>query len=153
MNNFAPKKLAKPMNPLIWNTAASMCAEWFEIALSSGLPPGKYVGRGDKPIRMFVRDKIEIFVPMAISILLDMLKPTSNCTDHMRNEIYHALIDPTNDLDLMEAGKSKTKNEHEKMILDAIQKFDKNQMKFNAIAPLNVKKDKVDLKASTALGK
>lgn len=148
MNN----KLIKPMNPLIWNTAASMAAEWFEIALSSGLKRGKYVGKGDKPIRMFVKDKIEIFVPMAISILIDMLKPTSNCSDHMREKIYEALLDPVNDPDLMATGKSKTKNEHEQMILKAIQDHDKNQMKFNAIAPLNMKKAKPNLKSSTSLG-
>lgn len=146
-------KLVKPMNPLIWNTAASMCAEWFEIALSSGLPRGKYVGKGDKPIRMFVKDKIEIFVPMAISILLDMLKPTSNCTEHMRQEIYSALMDPVNDPELMDIGKNKTKNEHEKMILDAIQKFDKNKIKFEINAPLAMPSKLKDLKASTALGK
>lgn len=141
-NKYLPKKLIKPMNPLIWNTTAEFAAVWFEAALSSGLARGKYVGSGDRPIRMFVKDHIEKFLPMTISILIDMLKPTSNCTPHMREEIYHALMDPVNDPDLMDLGKSKPKSEHEKMIEQAIKDFDKRAIK-GPTEPLNLKPDTV----------
>lgn len=148
-------KLVKPMNPLIWNTAAEMAATWFDAALSSGLPRGKYVGRGDKPIRMFVKDHIEKFVPLTISYFIEMLKPTSNVTDHMRDEIYHALIDPLNDPDLMESGKAKTQDQHQTMILNAIKNFDKNKINVPINSEnvlINQATPKKDLKSSTALG-
>lgn len=146
-------KIVKPLNPLIWNTAADFAAVWFDAALSSGLPRGKYVGRGDKPIKMFVKDHIEKFVPITIRILLDMLKKNSNCTEHMKAEIYQALIDPINDPDLMDRGKSKSKAEHDEVLIRAIRGFEKNK-----IAPVNTNvlefkpSAKKDLKSSTALG-
>lgn len=130
------------MNPLIWNTTASFAAVWFEAALSSGLDRGKYVGRGDKPIRMFVKDHVEKFLPMTISILIDMLKPTSSCNEHMRAEIYEALMDPVNDPELMDIGKNKTKSEHEKVIEKAIKDYDRNAIKA-PIKPLEFKPETV----------
>lgn len=137
-----------PMNPLIFKTAASFAITWFEAARSSGLPAGKYVGRGDKGAKLFVQDHLEKFLPLAISTLIEMLKPTSNCTDHMREEIHAALTDPLNDPELMLIGQ-KPKAENEKMVLDAIRKFDKNK-----IANINTKLvTKTDLKNSTVLGR
>lgn len=141
------KKLYKPVNPLIFQTAADMAAVWFEAALSSGLKRGKYVGRGDKPIRMYVYDHLEKFIPLAISTLIEMLKPTSNCNAAMREAIYEALMDPLNDPDLMATGKNNTKAENEKMVLDAIKNFDKRKIKELGKIPT-----KLDLKSTTVLG-
>lgn len=141
-NKYLPKKLVKPMNPLIWNTTAEFAAVWFEAALSSGLERGKYVGRGDKPIRMFVQDHIEKFLPMTISILIEMLKPTSNCTPHMREEIYEALMDPVNDPELMDIGRNTTKSEQEKMLERSIKDYDKRAIK-GPVQPMQLKPDTV----------
>lgn len=144
-------KITKPINPLIFKTAASLAITWFDAARSSGLPAGKYVGRGDKGAKLFVQDHIEKFIPLSISYLIEMLKPTSNCNAHMREEIYTALMDPLNDPEMMAIGRTNTKKQNEQMVLKAIQDFDKNKIKFN-IAPLAVPTDKPkDLKSSTSL--
>lgn len=142
------KKNIAPINPLIFQTAADFAANWFEIARSSGMPPGKYVGRGDVPVRMFVADHLEKFIPLAISILIDMLKPTSNCNNAMRDNIHQALTDPLNDPELLTLGKTKTKDENEQMVLNAIRNFDKNKIKFDVQSVPT----KQDLKSSTVLG-
>lgn len=143
------------MNPLIFKTAATLAATWFEAALSSGLPRGKYVGMGDKPLKMFVEDHLEKFLPLTISYLLEMLKPHSNCNEHMRAEIYEALMDPINDPELMDMGKSKTKKEHEDLVQKAIRDFDKRKV-FETVGvkpvdakPTNLTKN--DLLGSTSL--
>lgn len=143
-----------PIDPLIFQTAADFAAVWFDTARSSGMPAGKYVGRGDRPIKQFVGDHIEKFIPMAISILIDMLKPTSNCNADMRDRIYTALMNPVNDPDMMLIGKTNTKQENEKMLLDAIRNFDKNKIGSISSLPLAPKlPTKDDLKSSTVLGK
>ncbi len=140
-----------PIDPLIFQTAADFAAVWVDAAFSSGLKRGKYVGRGDKPVKMFVADHIEKFIPLAISILIEMLKPTSNCSKEMRDRIYTALMNPVNDPDMMIIGKTKTRQENEKMVLDAIRNFDKNKIK-NAINTETKVPTKVDLKSTTVLG-
>ena len=141
--------MTKPVvNALIFKTAATFAATWFEAALSSGLPRGKYVGRGDKPLKMFVQDHIEKFIPYTISTFIEMLKPTSNCTEHMRMEIYEALMDPFNDPDLMAIGRNNTKQQNEKIVLDAIKNFDKR--KINEFGKIPTKK--INLKSTTVLG-
>lgn len=145
-------KLKQPMNPLIFKTAANLCAVWFETALSSGMPRGKYVGTGDKPLKMFVQDHLEKFLPLTISILIDMLKPTSNCTEHMRQEIHAALTDPLTDPDLMALAKNKSKTEHQNMIANAIRNFDKNKIVLNQPVIANQPVTKLDFKNSTVLG-
>jgi hypothetical protein len=145
-----------PIDPLIFQTAADMAAVWFETALSSGLPRGKYVGRGDKPIKMFVADHLEKFIPIAISILIDMLKPTSNCNHEMRENIYAAITNPVNDPDMMLIGKKPNiKNETEQMLLRAIKNFDKNKIN-NNIVPQSIIHNPVsvptNLKGTTSLG-
>lgn len=155
MFNTNKIKETKPINPLIFQVAADLSAQWFEIALSSGMPRGKYVGRGDKPIKMFVADHLEKFIPLAISYLLEMLKPTSNIkSEILKNEIFAALTDPLNDPELMLMGKKPSiKNETDQMILDAIRKFDKN--KIGNISTQSIlhmpTEDKLDLKSTTAL--
>lgn len=133
------KKQVKPIDPLIFQTAGDFAAVWFDAALSSGLPRGKYVGKGDKPIKMFVADHLEKFIPLAISTLIEMLKPTSNCNTQMRERIYEALMNPVNDPELMMIGKANTKQQNEKMVLDAIKNFNKRKININ------------NLKSSTSL--
>lgn len=144
--SYINKKNVAPVDPLIFQTAADFAAVWFDTARSSGMPAGKYVGRGDKPIKMFVADNLEKFIPLAISILIDMLKPTSNCNDIMRDRIFKAITNPVNDPDLMLLGK-KPRAENEKMIVDAIRNFDKNKLGFINTKPVT----KSDLNSTTVL--
>lgn len=147
------KPYKPPINALIFKTAASYAAVWFEAALSSGLPRGKYVGSGDKPLKMFVQDHMEKFIPLVISNFIDMLGPNSNCTEHMKEEIHKAITDPDNDTELMRMGRTNTKAQHERMIKDAITKFDQNKVKFPINAPeMSKLPTKLDLKSSTIIG-
>lgn len=91
------KKIIKPLNPLIYKVAASMAAELYEVGRSQGMQ-----SRHKTP-RAYAKANLEKFVPLAIKHLLSMLKSTSNCSEHMRQEIYKALTDPINDPNLMEA--------------------------------------------------
>lgn len=133
-----------PINSLIFQTAGELAAAWVEVAFNDpNFTRGKYVGLGDKPVRMFVKDHIEKFIPLAITYLIRMLKSTSNCTEHMRREIYKALMDPINDPDLMASGRNNTQEQHENMIQKAIKDFDKRKVFTNLSSK--------DLKNSTAL--
>lgn len=91
------KKIAKPANPLIYRTAAEFATVYYEAGRSSGMT-SKH-----KDAKRFAAEYMERFIPLAIKHLLEMLKPTSNVTEHMRQEIHAALTDPINDPDLMEA--------------------------------------------------
>lgn len=141
-------KISKPLNPLIYAVARDCAAEWFEIALSSGLKDTKY----NKNPRKFAVQNLEKFIPIAVKTLLEMLKPTSNCTKEMREEIHIALTDPINDPDLME-GK---KNGLPDMNLEKIIKhYDKNKIATHIQSPTVLHNPPVakpkDLKASTSL--
>lgn len=150
--SYVNKKEVKPINPVIFQMAADFAAVWFDAALSSGLPRGQYVGRGDKPIRLFVANHLEKFIPMAVSIAIDMLKPTSNCNEAMRRMLYDALMDPLNDPEMMQIGKTNSKQQNEKMISDAIKNYDKNKIKTAIDAPMAAPIRKpTDLKSSTSL--
>lgn len=152
-------KVIKPIDDLIFHTAVRFAAEWAEAAFATpGLTRGKYVGAGDKPVKMFAKDHFEKFIPLVVSYFIEMLKPTSNCTPAMRETIYNALMNPINDPQLMEDGKTKTQNEHKDLIQKAIKNYDKRAIKFD-VAPTNVLQnqtidamiEKKDLKGSTSL--
>ncbi len=137
------KKPPVPINPLIFRTAAQFAAIWYETGRSQGLT-SKHPNA-----RRFAAANFEKFVPQVISTFLQMLKPTSNCSEHMRQAIYEALIDPINDpnlVNLNEAKKAKTLPELD--IEKVIKAYDKNQLKFNELTPT-----KTNLKDSTTLTK
>ena len=91
-------KIAKPINPLIFRTAATFAAEFYEIGRMQGMT-SKY-----KNHKAYVRAYLEKFIPFAIKHLIEMLKPGNpNVTEHMKQKIHAALTDPMNDPDLMEA--------------------------------------------------
>lgn len=153
------KKEVKPVNPLIFQTAADLAAAWAEVAFSDNrFTRGKYVGRGDKPIKMFVADHLEKFLPLAISYLIEMLKPTSNMSYALKEVIHAALTDPLNDPELMLIGKKKgseLKTETEQMVLNAIRNFDKNKIGNISTQSVihNPVKVPTNIKSSTALSK
>lgn len=143
-------KVAKPLDPLIYATARDFAATWFEAALSSGLKDIRY----NKDPRAFAVRNLEKFIPLAIKILLDMLKPTSNCNELMRRRIYEAITNPINDPDLMEDAK-KPLDSNAQMLQNAITAFNKNKVKFNINSTgtvLDNKVEKKNLKGSTSYG-
>lgn len=137
------KKTIKPINPLIFRTAGEFAATWYEVGRSQGLT-SKY-----KDAKSYARANFERFVPQVIAAFLQMLKPTSNCSEHMRQEIYQALTDPLNDPDLVNLNEArKAKSLPDLDIEKIIKQYDKNQLKFNNITPIQP-----TLKDSTILTK
>ncbi len=121
------KKIAKPANPLIYRTAAEFACVFYEAGRSSGMT-SKH-----KDAKRFAAEYMERFIPLAVKHLIEMLKPTSNITEHMRAEIHSALTDPINDPDLMETKVSPDFNME--MILEK-KKFDKQKI----LTPIQSKK-------------
>ncbi len=121
------KKIAKPANPLIYRTAAEFACTFYEAGRSSGMT-SKH-----KDAKRFAAEYMERFIPLAIKHLLEMLKPTSNITEHMRQEIHAALTDPINDPDLMEA---KVNTDFNMEMLLEKKKFDKHKI----LTPIQTKK-------------
>lgn len=121
------KKIAIPANPLIYRTAATYAAIFYDAGRSAGLT-SEY-----KTPEAFARKYMERFIPMVIKNFIEMLKPGSNCTEHMKQEIHEALTDPINDPNLMETKVDIDLNT--KRLDDMIANFSKNQLKFNDITP------------------
>ena len=120
-------KITKPINPLIWKVAGEFAATIYEAGRSSGMTSVH------KNARSYAKANIEKFVPLAIKHLLEMLKPTSNITEHMRQEIHAALTDPINDPDLME---TKVNTDFNMEMLLEKKKFDKQKI----LTPIQTKK-------------
>lgn len=139
-------KIIKPINPLIFKTALEFAAVFYEAGRSSGLK-SKH-----KDAKSYAKANLEKFIPRVIQTFIQMLKPTSNMTEHQRQEIYHALVDPINDPDLMSGGKKNGLPDINAQKLDEIIKqYDKNKIKFAIASSQNVGKPKLDLKGSTSL--
>lgn len=124
------KKIATPVDPLIFQVAGEMCATMYDTGRSQGMT-SKY-----KNEREYVKAYIEKYIPIAVKTLIQMLKPTSNCTEHMRQRIHEALTNPINDPDLMEGKKNGLPNINANLIAEAQRKFEKNVINLNtAIKP------------------
>jgi|SRR6185312_946802 len=133
------KKIVKPINPLIFKVAGEFAAVFYETGRSQGMT-SKH-----KTAKAYARHNIEKFVPLAIKHLIDMLKPTSNCTDFMRMEIYEALRDPINDPDLMEGKKNGLPDINAEKLSKILNQYDKNKIN------LPVTSNPKSLKDNTAL--
>lgn len=90
-------KIVKPIDPLIYKTAAEMACVFYEVGRSQGMTS---IHKGP---RQYAKANLEKFVPLAIKHLIEMLKPTANTTEHMKQAIHAALTNPINDPELMEA--------------------------------------------------
>lgn len=117
-------KIVKPINPLIYRTAGEMAAVMYETGRSQGMTSIH------KTPKAYAQANLEKFIPIAIKHLIELLKPTSGITNHMRDEIHAALTDPLNDPELMEA-KVDTDLNTEILKLSA-RKFEKNNIKTEA---------------------
>lgn len=131
------KKIVKPINPLIYKTAGEFAAVFFEAGRSSGMTSKFKTHKG------YVNKYIERFIPIAVKTLIEMLKPTSNCSEFMRMEVYEALMDPVNDPELMEGKVNGIPDYNAEMIAKAMNAFDKNQLKFNSIQPNKTYRNKL----------
>lgn len=124
------RKIHKPINPLIYKVAGEFAATFYEAGRSSGMP-SKH-----KNARSYAREYIEKFIPLAVKTLLSMLKPTSNCSEHMRMEIYEALMDPVNDPELMDGKKNGLPDINAELVAKAMKAYDKNKINI----PINTEK-------------
>lgn len=89
-----------PRSIVIERTAAQFAAVFYEAGMNSGAT-SRY-----KSARHFARANVERFIPKAIEHLLDVLnRPDIN--DHLKQEIYVALMERVHDTDtnLMQDGK------------------------------------------------
>jgi len=95
--NKMTKKLVVPVNMMIYKVALNFAAVMYETGRSQGMP-SKY-----KTPEAYAKRYVEKYIPLAVKHLLTLLKPNSGITEHMRSEIYEALMDPVNDKRLTEA--------------------------------------------------
>lgn len=84
----------KQQNVLIEKTAAELAGTYYEEMRSQGMT-SKY-----KNARQFAKANIEKFIPLAVNILMSMLN-RADISDHMKNEIYEAFLERSNDPDLI----------------------------------------------------
>lgn len=75
---------------VIERTAAAIAAEWYEIGRSQGMK-SKY-----KTPRAYAKAYLEMWIPKSVEILTSMLA-MSHVSEHMKQEIYAALLERTND--------------------------------------------------------
>lgn len=88
------KKIITPTSTLIETIAGQLAATWYEIGRGQGLT-SKWPNA-----RAYASANFEKFIPNAVECCLEMLKPTSNATPEMREEIYEALMERHNDPEL-----------------------------------------------------
>lgn len=140
------KKIVKPVSPLIYQIAATFAGVYYEAGRNTGL------SSKHKTPEAFAKANLEKFIPYAIKHLLEMLKPTSNCTDFMRFEIYEALTDPINDPNLINGkGDGKTLPDiNAEKLAQILKQYDKNKINVPVATGANPT-GKPNLKGSTSL--
>lgn len=87
------KNVIKPSSVLIEQTAADLCAAFYEAGLSAGLKSKS------KTHKAFVHKNIEHFIPKAVELLVEMLGNPAT-PDSQKEAIAEALIERANDPDL-----------------------------------------------------
>ena len=87
------KKIIAPSSTLIEQTAADLCATYYEVGRGQGLK-SKH-----KTHKAFVHAHIERFIPIAVDLLTSMLG-MPHVSDDQKVLIHEALIERANDPDL-----------------------------------------------------
>jgi len=87
-------KIIHPASVLIEQTAADLCAEYYEIGRSQGLK-SKH-----KTHKAFVHAHLERFIPIAVDLLTTMLGKKET-PDSQKELIAQALLERANDPDLV----------------------------------------------------
>jgi hypothetical protein len=111
-------KIITPQSTLIETVAAQLACTFYEVGRGQGLT-SKY-----KTAKAFARANLNKFIPKAVEILLQMLKPDSNCTPEMREEIYEALMERHNDPELNKV----MPNIDVKKLIEAIDQIEKRKV-------------------------
>jgi hypothetical protein len=111
------KKIINPASVLIEQTAADLCAEFYEIGKGQGL---KSIHKTHKA---FVHHNLERFIPKAIEILTEMLHNPAT-PDNQKEAIYDALLERANDPDLVMLNEKIEFKEPEKKV-EIITTFDR----------------------------
>lgn len=94
-------KNAAPKHDLIELTAAKFAGEFYNIGRSQGMT-SKY-----KSDIKYAKANFEKFIPQAVKHLIEMLgMPT--VSEHMKNEIYEAILERVNDPELQAVHKIET---------------------------------------------
>lgn len=91
------RKLIKPETLLIEKTARDMAAAFYEYGRSLGLE-SKY-----KSHKEYANAYLERFIPLAVNQLMDMLA-MDHISKEMKDAIYDAFLERTNDKDLSNNG-------------------------------------------------
>jgi hypothetical protein len=84
------RKIVEPKINLIEQTAADLCAQFYEVGRSQGLT-SKHKTHKD-----YVAHNIEKFIPIALSYLMDMLN-RPDISVEMKDTIYEAIIERNSD--------------------------------------------------------
>src|SRR5882762_8941100 len=90
-------QLITPQSILIEQTALKLACAAYEQGMSLGLT-SKY-----KNAREYAKRYVEMFIPLAVNFLMDMLANPAT-PDDMKSLIYDALIERTNDEELSNIG-------------------------------------------------
>ncbi len=88
-----PRRFIKPESILIEQTALKLATEFYEIGRSQGLT-SKY-----KTHQAYARRHLNEFIPLAVSYLMDIISNPQTPIE-MRDMVYDALLERTNDVDL-----------------------------------------------------
>lgn len=104
MSKLSPKKLITPQSILIEETALQLAAAYYEIGRSKGL-----VSRYKDP-KSYAKKYIKNFIPKAVETLMDMLANPSTPAN-MKETIYDAFMERTNDEELSNSGIPVFKND------------------------------------------
>lgn len=96
MDRLQPK-LIKPESTLIEKTALDLAAVFYEAGRSSGLK-SKH-----KDAKSYAKAYLKEFIPKAVELLMEILSKDST-PQPMRDAIYDAFMERTNDIDLAHLG-------------------------------------------------
>lgn len=97
-------KIITPQSVLIEKTALELAAAYYEIGRSKGLV-SKY-----KDPKSYAKKYIKNFIPKAVEVLMDMLAKPST-PNEMKELIYDAFLERTNDEELSNSGIPVFKND------------------------------------------
>jgi len=103
-------KIITPASMLIEKTAGELAAVMWEAGRSSGMK-SKY-----KTARAFARANLETFIPKAVELLIEIMS-RPNTPAEQKELIYQAIMERTNDDQLIAIGKAAGLPEFEQTVL------------------------------------
>lgn len=104
-------KIIQPHSMLIEQTAGQYAAIFWEACRSSGMKPGRH-----KNARSYARANLEKFIPLVVKNLIEVMSRPETSIE-MKETIYQAILERTNDQQLDMMGKSAQLPEYENTVL------------------------------------